>query len=202
MPPKPQFTRREIAAAALAIIKEQGLHALTARGLGARLGASARPIFTVFQSMDEVKDAARELAFAEYCDFLDLPKSLNDMKYLGLRTVEFSMEYPALFRLLYLQKQWNTSGVSGSLPDQGRLAEECDKLIAQSYGIRVEDASLLSSQFWIHVFGMGAMCAIGATTLQREEITKRLSLSFDSLLMLIRSGRLDEISAEAGQQGQ
>ena len=39
MPPKPKFTQEEIAAAALQIIKEQGVEALTARSLGARLGS-------------------------------------------------------------------------------------------------------------------------------------------------------------------
>ena len=39
MPPKPKFTREEIVAAALDIVRERGLKGLTARDLGARLGA-------------------------------------------------------------------------------------------------------------------------------------------------------------------
>ena len=35
MPPKPKFTKEEIAAAALAIIREESVEALTARSLGA-----------------------------------------------------------------------------------------------------------------------------------------------------------------------
>ena len=52
MPPKPKFTREEIASAAFAMIKEGGVSALTARDLGARMGTSARPIFTLFKNMD------------------------------------------------------------------------------------------------------------------------------------------------------
>ena len=55
MPPKPKFTREEIAAAALEIVKESGVDALTARNLGDRLGTSSRPIFTAFKNMSEVK---------------------------------------------------------------------------------------------------------------------------------------------------
>ena len=54
MPPKPKFTREEIVAAALDIVRERGLKGLTARDLGARLGASARPIFTVFENMEDL----------------------------------------------------------------------------------------------------------------------------------------------------
>ena len=54
MPPKAKFTRSELIQAALDLVRSKGADALTARALGQRLGSSARPIFTVFQSMDEV----------------------------------------------------------------------------------------------------------------------------------------------------
>ena len=197
MPPKPKFTRDEIAAAALAIIKEEGLDALTARGLGARLGASARPIFTVFQSMDEVKAAARELAFLEYReyikDYLDDP---DDFKCLGIRTVEFAKEYPELFRLLFLQKHVNVAGMYASLPDSGKLAEECAERTAQRCDLSIEEAQLLLSQLWLQVLAMGTICAVGASTLSREEIAKSLGLCFASTMSLIRSGAVSEVFAE------
>lgn len=56
MPPKAKFTRDEILDMALSITKEHGIDAVTARELGNCLGSSKRPIFTVFESMDEVKE--------------------------------------------------------------------------------------------------------------------------------------------------
>ena len=37
MPPKPKFTREEIVAAALELVSEKGMSALTSRDLGARM---------------------------------------------------------------------------------------------------------------------------------------------------------------------
>lgn len=71
MPPKAKFTREEIIAAALDIVKTDGFEALTSRVLGTRLGSSARPIFTVFQSMDEVQQAVIESAKALYKEYVD-----------------------------------------------------------------------------------------------------------------------------------
>ena len=62
MPPKPKFTKEEIVQAALELVSEKGMEALTARDLGARLGSSARPVFTVFQSMEEVQRQVRDAA--------------------------------------------------------------------------------------------------------------------------------------------
>ena len=66
MPPKPKFARDEIVQAALTIVSEKGVEALTAKELGDALGASARPIFTVFASMKEVQDAVREAAMRRF----------------------------------------------------------------------------------------------------------------------------------------
>ena len=66
MPPKPKFTREEIVAAALELVSEKGMSALTSRDLGARLGSSARPIFTVFNSMEEVQEAVRDAAMKRF----------------------------------------------------------------------------------------------------------------------------------------
>ena len=55
MPPKAKFSREEIIDAAINIVREDGFDALTSRALGTKLGSSARPIFTVFQNMEEVQ---------------------------------------------------------------------------------------------------------------------------------------------------
>ena len=59
MPPKPKFTRDEIVSAALALVRERGESALTAREVGKALGVSSSPIFTTFRDMDELKAAVR-----------------------------------------------------------------------------------------------------------------------------------------------
>ena len=59
MPPKAKFSKEEIVTTALAMVKQQGIEALTARSLAKELGSSARPIFTVFASMEEVQAEVR-----------------------------------------------------------------------------------------------------------------------------------------------
>lgn len=52
MPPKFKFTREEIIQAALDLTRESGIAAVTARGLGAKLGSSVKPIFSLFENME------------------------------------------------------------------------------------------------------------------------------------------------------
>ena len=57
MPPKCKFTKEEIIQATLDIVRSEGIDAVTARALGAKLGTSPKPIFTFFDSMDDLLQA-------------------------------------------------------------------------------------------------------------------------------------------------
>ena len=55
MAPSVKFTKEEIVEAALSVARAGGIGSLTARSLAAELGASTRPMFTYFETVDELK---------------------------------------------------------------------------------------------------------------------------------------------------
>ena len=103
MPPKPKFTREEIAIATKNFIKEKGLEALTARALAEALGSSVRPIFTIFESMEDVKMAAREVAIQEFEEFAsDFTDYKPAFKRVGMLTVTHFRILPMIWAALLL----------------------------------------------------------------------------------------------------
>lgn len=70
MPPKNRFTKDGMIDAALDIVREKGIDALTSRELGARMGSSTRPMFTYFSTVNELKEAVRVRAAERYRDFM------------------------------------------------------------------------------------------------------------------------------------
>lgn len=75
MPPKVKFRKEEIVQAALDVARVKGADGVTARDIAAQLGVSTRPIFTYFNTMDEVKTAVRQAAEQVYQDYT--AKGLN-----------------------------------------------------------------------------------------------------------------------------
>lgn len=66
------------------------------------LGSSARPIFTVFDSMKQVQDAVREAAMRRFAE-----QKLPDMplfKQVGMQMVLFGAREPKLYQLLFMQE--------------------------------------------------------------------------------------------------
>ena len=194
MPPRPKFTRDEIASAAFQMIKEGGVSALTARDLGARLGTSARPIFTMFKNMEDVKLAARELAVKEFLDYIsDYPEYSPAFKRIGMMIVSYGIHEPELFKLLFLQEHSRGMSFEESLKDLGGMDETCIRLVMRDYDLTEAEAKLLFEQMWTHALGLGTMCAMGVCDLSEEEIGRRQGIMFASLIMFIKSGKLDQV---------
>ena len=57
MPPKNKFTKEEIIAACLDLVREEGKSAVTARAVASRLKSSPKVIFGLFDSMEELNKA-------------------------------------------------------------------------------------------------------------------------------------------------
>ena len=190
MPPKPKFTREEIIDAALKIASDKGLKALTSRELGAALGSSARPIFTVFKNMDEVFSEVRTAALAKFDEYAKRAESYTPVfKQIGLQMILFAVEQPKLYRLLYMSEKPAAESFDDAFAKLGDTAALCVDVIQQDYGLSRDDAMLMFKHMWIYTYGVGALIASGMCRFGQDEVQDMLSCEFFSMLTFIKSGK-------------
>ena len=189
MPPKPKFTKEEIVQAALEIVSQKGVEALTAKELGDALGSSARPIFTVFNSMKEVQEEVRAAAMHRFERFAE--QKLPDMplfKQVGMQMVLFGAKEPKLYQLLFMQENRNAVSFDDVFGELGPTAETCIGLIREEYGMSMEQAKLLFENVWIYTFGVGALCATRVCRFSEERLGRMLSTEFQAMMLLVKMG--------------
>lgn len=190
MPPKPKFTRQQIIDAALEIAAERGIRALTSRELGAALGSSARPIFTVFKNMEEVLYEVRNAALARFAEYAKKAEHFKPVfKQIGLQMIMFAAEQPKLYRLLYMSEKPEATTFDDVFRNLGEVAVQCVDVIQQDYQLSYDDAMLLFRHSWIYTYGVGALIATGMCRFSQEDVQDMLSREFVSMLTLIKSGR-------------
>lgn len=168
MPPKPKFTKDEIVQAALEVVSQKGVEALTAKELGDALGSSARPIFTVFRSMKEVQDEVRAAAMRRFERFA--AQTLPDMplfKQVGMQMVLFGAKEPKLYQLLFMQENHNAASFDDVFGALGPTAETCIQSLRNAHGLTEAESRLLFETVWIYTFGIGALCATGTCPVLR-----------------------------------
>jgi len=191
VPPKAKFTKEEIIEAALEIVRNEGFAALTARALGARLGSSARPIFTVFQGMDEIRQAVVDKAKALYREYIK--RGLSDtpaFKGVGTQYILFSIHEPKLFQLLFMKEHDDVPELSAVLPIIDENYEAILSSVRDGYNLSHETAEKLYRHLWIYTHGIAALCATKMCRFTGEEISVMMTEVFISLLNRLKEAEI------------
>ena len=169
MPPKAKFTKEEIIEAALAITRQDGLEAVTARELGSRLNSSARPVFTVFQNMEEVIEEVKNAARERYKEYIY--EGLQEepaFKGVGRAYIRFAVE--------------EKNGIEGILSIIDENYETILESLMNGYGLQEKEALKLYQNIWIYTHGIASLCVTGVCLFTQEEIDDMLTDVFISLL--------------------
>ena len=190
MPPKAKFTKEQITKAALCVVSEKGAQALTAKELGAALGTSTTPIFTVFNSMQEVQDAVMLAAMERFEEYAHKAAHLGPVfKQIGMQMILFAKEEPKLYQLIFMSSISEAQTFDDIYAHLGSLADECLNVLQKDYDLSKADAKTLFEHVWIHTFGIGALCATGMCDFSHEQIAQMLTQDFIAMMMLMKSGK-------------
>ena len=193
MPPKPKFTREEVIAAALELVSEKGMTALTSRDLGARLGSSARPIFKVFSSMEEVQEEVKKAAVKRFESYAEKAVHYTPVfKQVGMQMILFAKEEPKLYQLGFMSDNHKVESFDDIFDRLGDVAYQCVDVIQRDYDLSEQDAKKLFEHVWIHTFGIGALCATGMCNFSEEQVIEMLGHDFMAMMMLIKSGKFHQ----------
>ena len=157
MPPKPKYTKEEIVAAAYEITREKGIDAVVAREVGRRLNTSSSPIFTVWNSVEELKEDVRKLSREKYKQYMaDIFDYSPSFKEFGMRWVGFAAEEPNLFRLMFLTKGEEHSPYTRFKQEFKSIFIPLVEEIENQFELSKSDAEDLLSQMIIFANGIAA----------------------------------------------
>lgn len=179
MPPKFKFTKDEIISAAVDITREQGAVGVTARALAERLNCSVKPIFGLFQNMDEVRQSVLTAAHKLYSSYI-----ANDMsagkyppyKASGMAYIRFAREETELFKLLFMRDR-HSENTEANSDDIRPLIE----VICKNLGISEEKARLFHLEMWVYVHGIATMIATGYLDWQDDFVSDVLTDAYEGL---------------------
>ena len=183
MPRLPRFSKEDIVAAGLRIVRSSGFEAVSARALGKELGTSSSPMFTMFKDMNEVMDAIRTAAEKI---FIGRMKGVTDyfpaFKEFGLRLVAFAREDSNVFQMLFLGKD--------ARPEIAEcIARECLGAVEQGYGLTSKQAELLFRQMWPVACGIAVLCVKYPEDFSEKEVSKTFAYHFSGIMSIIKSGK-------------
>lgn len=173
------FTREKVLAVALNLAREQGIAAVTARALGEKLGSSSKPIFSLFENMDDVLSAVMEAANKLYQNYLK--EDMTSQKYSpykasGMAYIHFAKEEKELFKLLFMRDRTHED-----IRDDKEELKPLLELIQQKLGLSEEAAYLFHLEMWIYVHGIATMLATSYLEWDDEFISRVVTDGYEGL---------------------
>lgn len=171
------------------------MEALTAKELGEALGSSARPIFTVFSGMPEVREQVRAAAMRRFESFAGQgDPGLPLFKQVGMQMVLFGVREPKLYQLLFMQENRSAVRFDDVFGELGPTAETCLEGLREEYTLTEPEARLLFEHVWIYTFGVGALCATGVCRFSEKTLGEMLTTEFRAMMLLVKTNGKIRIS--------
>lgn len=170
MPPTIKFKKEEIVNAALNVAGRKGIDKVTAREVAKELKVSVGPIFTYYDSMDQLKRDVYEQAKGIYRTYIDRGLK-EEIPFLGVgqQYIRFAKNEPELYKLLFLTKP---DGAVGSAMDALAFTQD---LVRESlmnvYHIDARQADCYFRDMWLLAYGFAALIVTDDCAYTDEEIS-------------------------------
>ncbi len=170
MPPKVKFQKEEIIEAAVNIAREKGISAVTAREVGARLGVSSRPLFTYFDTVDELKRAVYDYAKKLYQEYVKEGLTA-EIPFLGVGQsyIRFAKQEPELYKFLFLN---SPSDIKGSAMEGLKLSQELAReSLMRIYHMDGNTADKYFRDLWLVAYSIATLIVTGECRYSDDEIS-------------------------------
>ncbi len=179
MPRISLLTKEVIINAALEIVREEGLEALSARNIAKRMKSSTRPIYDAYTNMDEFRaDLISKIKTIIFTSIFSYKKTGQQFFDLGLGYIYTAYTEPKLFRVYY-EKGLGTK--LSELSPSDRVVQALRDDLGDAH---IEEENLLQIVInsWIFVYGLASFIASGTLVYNEEKVIIRLREIWHSIL--------------------
>lgn len=192
MPPRLIFTEEKILDAVIALVRREGLEAVTARAIARELGCTPKPLFTSFQNMDDVMNATVQRARQILeCYMKQNWEGEICFHLIGLRWIQFALEEPQLYRLLFLHPNSATPApsLSSVISNFAGLETWVIEIIQKDFSLDDDTARRLYNHMLLHAHGIACLLVSGQTHFTEKELVDIYTEAGLGLVMYYRSAK-------------
>ena len=184
MPPKVRISKDEIIKTAIDLVRTNGDDAINARAIAHALGCSTQPIFSNFDSMEQLQEEIILGSYQIYLNFISNELATNQYpqyKAFGMAYIRFAKEENQLFKLLFMRDRSDED--RSPSPDFNKSVE----LIMEVNDVSFEVASLIHLEMWSCVHGIATLIVTSFLPLEWDLISDMISDVYNGVVLRHKS---------------
>lgn len=173
MPAIKELSKEHIVKVAVKMVNETGWDSVNARSLAKKLNVSTKPLYRIYNNMDEIKEDIYKEISRQYDEFInsriDNKKALIT---LCIAYVEFAQEYKNLFISLFLSNNLKWQNFENVLDEKWNQSTIIN--LVNKHGYSFEEAKNLFMNLWLYANGLATLIATNELVIDEKEILVRL----------------------------
>ena len=173
MPATIELSKDVIVKVAVKMVNDDGWDSVNARSLAKKLGVSTKPLYRIYNNMDEIKEDIYKEISRQYDEFItsrvDNKKALIT---LCIAYVEFAQEYKNLFISLFLSNNLHWQSFENVLDEKWNQSTIIN--LVNKHGYSFEEAKSLFMNLWLYANGLATLVATNEIKIDEKEILVRL----------------------------
>ena len=180
MPAIKELSKDYIVKVAVKMVNDKGWDSVNARSLAKALNVSTKPLYRIYNNMEEIKaDIYKEISH-RYDEFItsgvDNKKALIT---LCIAYVEFAQEYKNLFISLFLSNNLSWQSIENVLDEKWNQSTIIN--LVNKHGYSFEEAKNLFMNMWLYANGLATLIATNDMKIDGKEILVRLVKTYKVL---------------------
>ena len=180
MPATIELSKEHIVKVAVKMVNDDGWDSVNARSLAKRLGVSTKPLYRIYNNMDEIKEDIYKEISRQYDEFItsrvDNKKALIT---LCIAYVEFAQEYKNLFISLFLSNNLHWQSFENVLDEKWNQSTIIN--LVNKHGYSFDEAKHLFINMWLYANGLATLIATNEIVIEEKEILIKLVKNYKML---------------------
>jgi len=191
MPPRTIVNRNDILNATITLVRKEGSANINARSIAKALNCSTKPLFRVYENMEQLKEDV--YLKAEECQKAYLNDiQADDMNYflsLGKNYIKFANEEKELYKLLFFSENLKIKSLDEltNQPDTKKIID----YIASAEELNKRQAKDIFLEIWLFIHGISTLLATTPSTLDDNEIEHLLINAYNAKLEYLKKSLLE-----------
>lgn len=182
MPAVIELKKDYVVKVAVKMVNDKGWDSVNARSLAKQLNVSTKPLYRIYNSMDEIKSDIYNEIYRQYDEYItsriDSKKALLT---LCIAYVEFASEYKNLFISLFLSNNLKWKSLDDVLDEKWNQSTIIN--LVNKHGYSFDEAKSLFMNFWLYANGLATLLATNEIKIDEKEILVRLVKTYKVLTM-------------------
>ena len=175
------LTKENIVKSAVKLINSEGWDNLNARSLAKHIGISTKPLYRIYENMDEIKKDVLQEIYHQYDEFINSKIDSNKaLLTLCIAYVEFANDYKNLFISLFLSNNLKWKKIEDVFDEKWNQGVIINLVNKQAFTF--EEAKELFLHMWLYSNGLATLIATNQIKLDEEMIMIRLVKIYKSLV--------------------